>query len=267
MCEVLAISANRPVGVSFSWAGFEEEGTSNPDGWGYAYRTDGGLVRRRYARTLNRRDDATDLAGEVESPVFLAHVRQKVQGPRSEENSQPFFDPEDGVAGVLTVSAGCRVSTRYRDQVGDLREGNTGAELLFLLLVRGARDHGGLDPGLRQVVQEVFDPGELEDGARASFVLTDGRRLLAFRHSKPLWRVTREPPHDRDVRLRDPDLPEYKARLRLQKATQETATLFATVRLTQGEKWERLPERTLLAVEDGRTTWSEPLDGDGTGLG
>lgn len=260
MCEVLAISANMPVGVSFSWAGFEEEGASNPDGWGYAHRTDGGLVRRRYARSLNRRDDATDLAGNVESPVFLAHVRRRVQGPRTEVNAQPFFDPDDEVAGVLTVSAGCRVSARYRDQVGDLPEGNTGAELLFLLLVRRARDHGGLVPGLRQVAQEVFDPGELEDGARASFVLTDGRRLLAFRHSKPLWRVTREPPHDSDVRLRDPNLPEYKARLRLQKAAQEAATVFATVRLTQGEEWQRLPERTLVAVEDGRSVWREPLD-------
>lgn len=260
MCEVLAISANRPVGVSFSWAGFEEEGASNPDGWGYAYRTDGRLIRRRYARPLDRRDDATELTGDVESPVFLAHVRRRVQGPRTEENAQPFLGPAGEMAGVLTVSSGCRVSARFRKEVGNLREGSTGAELLFLLLVRGARDHGGLVPGLGRVVQDVFDSGELEDRARASFVLTDGRMLLAFRHAKPLWRVTREHPHERDVRLRDPNLPEYKARLRLQKAAQETATLFATVRLTQGEEWQRLPERTLVAVQDGQVMWREQLN-------
>lgn len=263
MCEVLAISANKPVGVSFSWRAFEERGRPNPDGWGYAYRTDAKLRRRRYARTLRPDDQVANLTGEVESPVFLAHVRRGVQGPPTKENAQPFLASTVDIAGVLTVSRGCRMTARYSDPVGNRREGSTGAELLFWVLVSGAQEHGGLVPPLRQVVETAFDPGKLQPGAQSSFVLTDGRTLLAFRHGKPLWRVIREPPHDGTVRLRDPDLPPYKAQLRLHKKAEERASVFATVRLTRGEEWHQLADRTLVAVRDGREVWRKPLDRTG----
>lgn len=259
MCEILAISANKPVGVTFSWAAFEERGSRNPDGWGYAFTTDNALERRRYARTLTHQDEDAGLVGAIESPVFLAHVRYRVQGPRTEESAQPFVDGAGDIAAVLTVSRGCRLTARYSDCVGDLREGSTGAELLFWLLVRGADEHGGLVPEMRQVVHHVFDPAQLHKRAQSSFVVTDGRTLIAFRHHKPLWWLTRAPPHEENVRLRNPNLPAYKADLLLEKSRDEVATVMATEKLSRGERWEALPERTLVAVRDGEEQWREAL--------
>lgn len=250
MCEVLAISVNEPVGVFFSWAGFQRRGASNPDGWGYAYSDGNQLIRERYPRSLSQYDDEARLAGEVESPVFLAHVRLKVQGEKSEKNAQPFLAADQGIAGGLTVSRGCRMTSRYKSTFGHLQEGTTGAELLFWRLVTGAAEHGGLVSGLCHVLPDVFDPGVLEDHAQSSFALTDGTTMAVFRHEKPLHAVTRQPPHDR-VCLRDPDLDPYQVDLRLEKSPAETATVFATKPLTRGEEWHPVPDRTLVVVRDG----------------
>lgn len=261
MCEVLAISANEPVEVSFSWAGFQRRGTRNPDGWGYAYRDGDQLDGKRYGRSLSRQDEAAQLAGTVETSVFLAHVRVKVQGERSAKNAQPFVAADVGVAGALTVSRGCRITSRYKSTYGDRREGTTGAELLFWRLVDAVANHGGLVPGLRHALPEAFDSGALQDRAQSSFALTDGTTIAAFRHAKPLYAVTREPPHDRSVRLRDPDLDPYEADLRLEKSPAETATVFATKPLTCGEEWRPVPDRTLVTVRDGLPDEEYWIDG------
>lgn len=258
MCELLAISATRPVGVSFSWAGFESAGDRNPDGWGYAHLQDTSFERHRYARRLTEEDEAAPQAANVVSPVFLGHVRRAVQGDVKRVNSQPFVGAVGRLAGIFTVSR-CRITRRFRGEVEDRCEGDTGAEILFRLLSLRTEQAGRTGLELAGVVEEVFDPEQLGSEASASFVLSHGRQLYAFRHKKPLWWVTRAPPHTNEVRLRDPDLPAYKASLRLEKGPGETATVLATVRLTDEDGWELLPAGRLTVFRDGRKVREFPV--------
>lgn len=258
MCELLAISANKPVGVSFSWAGFESAGTRNPDGWGYAYLQDASFERYRCARPLAVEDEAAPQAADVVSPVFLGHVRRAVQGDVRRVNAQPFVNVDGRLTGIFTVSR-CRITCRFRGEVEDRRVGDTGAEILFRLLSLRTEQAGDLAPALADVVEEVIDPEQLGSEASASFVLSRGRQLYAFRHNKPLWWVTRAPPHANEVRLRDPTLPSNKASLQLEKGPEETATVLATVRLTDEDGWELLPAGNLPVFRDGHKIREFPV--------
>lgn len=258
MCELLAISANRPVGVSFSWAGFENAGSRNPDGWGYAQLQDASFERYRCARRLTAQDEAAPQAADVVSPVFLGHVRYAVRGAVKRVNAQPFVTDDRRLAGIFTVSS-CRITRRFRREVEDRWEGDTGAEILFRLLSMRTEQASRMGPELAGVVEEVFDREQLGSEASASFVLSHGRQFYAFRHNKPLWWVTRAPPHANEVRLRDPDLPAYKASLRLEKGPEETATVLATVRLTDEDGWELLPAGRLTVFRDGRKVREFPV--------
>lgn len=249
MCDILAVNANKPVPVQLSWRAFAHRGQFNPHGWGFSYLADGGFVLRRYVTNLADNPAGPSAPASVRTRHFLAHVRYRVQGGVSPDNTQPFLGSTGALALAATMSR-CRVTSRFRDEVSDVVQGDTGPEILMALLQRSS--------DILDVIRRVFLETPLGPGARASFVLSDGHAQTAFSYNRSLFVTTRRPPHDSVVRLRDPTQTAFAAELRLEKEEDEIASVVASVALTN-ERWVEIGHRELIVIRDGVIEHKETL--------
>ncbi len=92
MCELLALSFNKPVNASLSFRGFRKRGVENPSGWGFAYYTD--KTAHLYKEPIEMSESVTAEQliknKRIISKIFIAHVRLCSVGKISKENTHPF---------------------------------------------------------------------------------------------------------------------------------------------------------------------------------
>lgn len=248
MCEVLAVNANTEVPVMLAWRAFRHRGKYNADGWGLAYLNNGGFEVKRFITSLAEDVRGTDAPSRVRTTHFLGHVRYRVQGKRSKENTQPFLDAQQRYAIAATMSS-CRVTTRFRQEVQDRLKGDTGPEILFAILC---------EEDVAEVIERVFLEESLGRRARASFVLSDGEAQYAFAYNRPLYYLTRKPPHSSSVRLKDPAQPSFEAELSVEKGTNEVATIIASTPLTD-EDWTEMSHREFAIIRGGEVEATRQL--------
>lgn len=241
MCEILAVNVNRPAPVMLAWRSFGHRGACNPDGWGYAYLEDDRFKEQRFLTTLTNDPTISGAPNEVRTSQFLGHVRYKVQGEITPENTQSFLSSVDACAFTGTMS-NCRVTSRFREEVGEMLNGDTGPEVLFALLRKDKLD---------EVLNRVFLSEPLGPDAMASFVFAHDDLMHVFSFNKSVYYLTRFPPYQNKVRLKDPNQPEFEASLCLEKKPDEVATLLASVPLTN-ERWSKINHGELLTVRQGR---------------
>lgn len=78
MCELLGISSRRPAAWGDVLTLFRERGgkiADNPDGWGLAYREDGGWRLNKAPEAASRSERFTVLSQAVLTNLLIAHVR------------------------------------------------------------------------------------------------------------------------------------------------------------------------------------------------
>jgi gamma-glutamyl hercynylcysteine S-oxide hydrolase len=163
-------------------------GTVNADGYGVAWQTASGLVRVADTRPLWQATDLPALLASVETPLFLAAVRNVTPGiPTGPEGLQPMLRGGHAFAfnGFVTDYRR-RVMRRMLDDLpDDLFAGLTGVsdtEAIFLHALRMRGDGGALRPALGDAVRYVRAVAA-EAGVEAllTCVLTEGVRLAAVR--------------------------------------------------------------------------------------
>lgn len=93
MCELLALSFNKPVNASLSFRGFRNRGYHNPAGWGYAYYTDktAHLYKEPVEMSESKTAELLIKNKKITSKIFIAHVRLCSVGKISKENTHPFI--------------------------------------------------------------------------------------------------------------------------------------------------------------------------------
>jgi predicted glutamine amidotransferase len=136
--------------------------------------------------------------------------------------------------------------------------GDTGTEVLFRLITSRANGSDDLSATLAGVLKEVFQVGQLGNGALASLVFSGRGRTWAYRYHKPLWCLTRTPPHSGRVSLRDPRVPRYVVDLSSIKDPDELAYLVASTPLTS-EDWKPIEDRWLMEVRPEGLTLIERI--------
>lgn len=240
MCEILAINVNRPTSIMLAWRSFGHRGVHNPDGWGYAYLENDRFKEKRFLTTLPNDSTTADAPKDVRTSQFLGHVRYKVQGKRTTENTQPFLGAVDSCAFAGTMS-NCRVTSRFSKEVCEMLKGDTGPEVLFALLRRDKLD---------DVLNRVFLSQTLPK-AKASFVFAHDDLMQVFSFNRPVYYLTRFPPHKNRVKLTDPSQPDFEANLNMEKDSDEVATILASTPLTD-EDWSELHHCELLTISRGR---------------
>jgi predicted glutamine amidotransferase len=251
MCELLALSANTPTDLCFSFHGLTRRGGAtgdHADGWGLAsFDADGQGVRVF-------REDAPAAFSPVAADVArlalrahcsMAHIRKATQGVVALENCHPFH-------------------RRWRDQEwvfahnGDLRgplptapgfppKGNTDSEAAFcwLLSELERRNLDPLDePALFAALVEGADV--LAQLGTFNALIANGRWLFAYSSTR-LHRITRRAPF-RCATLADDDLSVDFAQLT---NANDVVTILSTEPLTRDECWEPLRSGEAVLLQNG----------------
>ncbi len=265
MCELLAISSQRPSAVTYSLSEFAKHGGlthGNKSGWGIAYFHD------RDAFLVKEAEPASDspwvqfiASQELASTTVLAHVRLATVGQPALHNTHPFRRALGGRTHVFAHNGTIKgLPERYpiealdRDPVGE-----TDSEHAFCLLLErlGPLWRGAEAPPSVEARLEVFTAfaAEAKSLGTANFLYADGDTLFVHAHK----RVYEENGGFSDARAPGlsvkncrssasaPDWACDGLNLRL---GDERTMIFASVPLDDFG-WEPLPEGTALAVRLG----------------
>jgi predicted glutamine amidotransferase len=240
-----------------------EEGTTpapftNGDGFGlgwYGHREQPGLYRNVMPAWGD--PNLRDIAGQIESGLFLAHVRAATGTAVQQTNSHPFrfgrwlFVHNGFVAGYehlrhdLIVAVGPELFENV--------EGTTDSELLFHLALKFGLDHdviGALER-MAGFVEELGRSRGVLEPLQMTVGVSDGERLYAVRYASgpavnSLY-ITRDA---RDVRALCPQDE------RVQRLSDAAHAIVSEPLDDLPEVWVELPPATAVILERGESTQS-----------
>lgn len=251
MCELLALSANTPTDLCFSFHGLRQRGgatADHGDGWGLASFDAEGRGVRLY------REDApaafSSIAAEVatlplKAHCSIAHIRKATRGVVALRNCHPFHRQWHGQDWVFAHNG---------DLAGDWSLdgahhplGDTDSEAAFCWILQEL-DRAGLVPTDEERLQERLVRHSAALATRGTFngLLSNGQWLFAYATTR-LHVLTRRAPF-RQARLADDDLSVDFAELA---GPKDVVTIVSTEPLTTNEEWEPLQPGQALWIVGG----------------
>lgn len=160
------------------------------DGFGVAWygeRSEPGLYRDILPAWSDR--NLKNLAAQVRSPLFLAHVRASTHGATARENCHPFVNGRWAFMHNGAVGEFARLERRLESHLSNMlyqrREGATDSELVFLLAVQMglSRDpRGALSAVVALIAEEAAIIG-VAPSIRLACAFSDGRTLYGLRYA------------------------------------------------------------------------------------
>jgi predicted glutamine amidotransferase len=238
MCELLALNANTPTDMGFSFRGLSRRGGGtgeHADGWGLAsFTPDGpGLTLRREEAPAAYSALADQLAER--SPralVSIAHIRKATRGLVALENCHPFSRSWNGQTWVFAhnghLEGEIPLGPRHRPF------GCTDSEVAFCWILEQL-DQAAADPQDADALFALLHrcAGELARRGTFNALISNGQWLFATATSRLHW-LTRRAPF-RTATLADPPLRvDFAA---LTKAS-DVVTILSTEPLTSDEQWQ-----------------------------
>jgi predicted glutamine amidotransferase len=228
--------------------------TTNGDGFGvgwYDANTDTPAVFRSIEPAWNDRN-LREVAGHVESPLFLAHIRASTGTPVQQTNCHPFrygrwlWVHNGLVRDVVHLKR--ELALAVDESLYPSIEGSTDSELLFYLaLTLGLED----DPAeaVERMVGLVEEAGRrhgTEYPLQMTIATTDGKSVWAFRYSSE--GKSRSLYYSTNVRaLREM----YPERPRLQDVSDETRIIVSEPLVDLPGAWNEVPESSYGLVCEG----------------
>ncbi|MCZ4338672.1 class II glutamine amidotransferase [Shewanella colwelliana] len=242
MCELLAMSANVPTDIVFSFTGLAERGgVTGPhvDGWGITFYEGKGSRTFKDACPSSQSHVAKLIKSyPIKSEVVVSHIRQANRGCVSLENTHPFTRELWGR--YWTYAHNGQLSD-YQQKFAVSRYqpvGDTDSELAFCwILERVVQQFGDREPAdLKPVFSFV---AQLADEIRAlgvfNMILSDGDHLMSY-CSNNLCYITRRAPFGK-AKLIDTDV---VIDFNKETTPNDIVTVIATRPLTDNEQWHIL---------------------------
>ncbi|RYV01455.1 class II glutamine amidotransferase [Shewanella sp. OPT22] len=242
MCELLAMSANVPTDIVFSFTGLiERGGNTGPhvDGWGIAfYEGKGNRIFKDVSPSSASHIAQVIKTYPIKSEAVISHIRQANRGGNSLENTHPFNR-------VLWGRNWCYAHngqlSDYDEVIGVKRifpVGETDSELAFCwILEQVLNKFGETEPDDYLAVYRYI--ATLADEVRKlgvfNMIISDGLHLMSFCGNN-LCYITRRAPFGKAT-LKDTDVT-----IDFQKETtpNDIVTVIATRPLTTNEEWHIL---------------------------
>lgn len=268
MCELMGMSALKPVDVNMSFADFARHG-----GWGGRLADGWGLVSYlgRDVRLLREPEAAVgspwvQLVSQLElhSQVLMAHVRHATVGTNQLANTQPFRRELGGRVHSFIHNGHLPELPPLEGPRSFLPVGDTDSEHAFCLLMnRMAPLHeGGRLPSLDERWDVLMDfAARTRALGLMNFLYTDSDLLFAHSHYRippgvekatGLWQL------ERSCAISGARFETSGLRVG-SSAMQNQVVVLASVPLSD-ESWSPLPEGSLLAIKDGEVVRSHIPD-------
>jgi predicted glutamine amidotransferase len=228
--------------------------TTNGDGFGvgwYGTNTDTPAVFRSVEPAWNDRN-LRELAGYVESPLFLAHIRASTGTAVQQTNCHPFR-----YGRWLWVHNGLvrdfprlkrDLALAVDESLYSSIQGSTDSELLFYLAITlGLEDDPpGAVERMVGLVEEAGRRHGTEHPLQMTIGTTDGKSVWAFRYSSE--RRSRSLYFSTDMRTVREMYPE---RPRLQEVSDETRIIVSEPIVELAGAWNEVPESSYGVVQEG----------------
>jgi glutamine amidotransferase len=247
MCELLALNANTPTDMGFSFRGLSRRGGASgehADGWGLAsFTRDGqGLTLLREEAPAAFSALANQLADRSpKALVSIAHIRKATRGVVALENCHPFCRGWGGQTWVFAhngdLSGDIPVGDRYRPH------GSTDSETAFCWILEQL-DQSGVDPHDPAALFDQLHHCAAQLAERGTFnaLISNGQWLFATATSRLHW-LTRRAPF-RSATLSDPPL---QVDFSMHTTASDVVTILSTEPLTTDEHWQPVqPGESLL---------------------
>lgn len=255
MCELLAMSANVPTDIVFSFSGLMKRGGQtgpHKDGFGICFYEHGGVREFKDYLPSSESKIARFLTEyPIKSTLVLSHIRQANVGVVSLANTHPFQRELWGKPwtyahnGQMPIEAIPRPS-RYQP-IGD-----TDSEKIFCWLLSEFKTRFQPDSPVELLSEFFLDCcQQLHRLGVSNILLSDGDVLFVFCSTKLHW-ITRRSPFGR-ARLCDEDIEIDFASVTTE---HDVVTVIATEPLTNNEQWFAMKPGECRVFKEGISIWT-----------
>jgi glutamine amidotransferase len=225
--------------------------TTNGDGFGigwYGSRDAPGVYRS--VQPAWNDGNLRDLAAQIQSGLFIAHVRATTGTAVQQSNCHPFrhgrwiFVHNGLIRGFPAVKR--ELATAVDPELYPMIEGTTDSEIMFhLALTFGLADDAvGAVERMAGFVERIGRGRGVEHPLNMTLGFSDGTRLLAVRYSSE--RSSRSLFTSRNIEAFREVLP------RLERLSNDTRAIVSEPLGRFTDFWQEVPESTAVAIEDGR---------------
>ena len=238
MCELLALNANTPTDMGFSFRGLSRRGGAigeHADGWGLASFTPDG-----HGLTLLREDAPAAFSALADqladrSPkalVSIAHIRKATRGVVALENCHPFSRSWRGQTWVFAHNGHLKGEIPLGDRYRPF--GSTDSEAAFCWILERL-EQAGVDP---EDGTSLFDhlhrcAAALAERGTFNALISNGQWLFATATSRLHW-LTRRAPFRRATLVDPPLQVDFSALT----TASDVVTILSTEPLTTDEHWQ-----------------------------
>jgi predicted glutamine amidotransferase len=238
MCELLALNANTPTDMGFSFRGLSRRGGASgehADGWGLAsFTPDGhGLTLLREEAPAAFSALADQLADRSpKALVSIAHIRKATRGQVALENCHPFSRSWSGQTWVFAHNGDLLGAIPLGDHYRPF--GSTDSEAAFCWILEEL-DQARVDPVDTAALFEQLHRCAADLAERGTFnaLISNGQWLFATATSKLHW-LTRRAPFC-TATLADPPIQVDFSALT---TSDDVVTILSTEPLTTDEHWQ-----------------------------
>jgi glutamine amidotransferase len=242
MCELLALNANTPTDMGFSFRGLSRrDGASgeHADGWGLASFTTDGHPDRPSLTLLREEAPAafSALADQLadRSPralLSIAHIRKATRGVVALENCHPFSRSWGGQTWVFAHNGDLQGAIPLGDRYRPF--GSTDSEAAFCWILEEL-DRALVNPADSSALFEQLHHCAAQLAERGTFnaLISNGQWLFVTATSRLHW-LTRRAPF-RKATLADPPL---QVDLSALTTSNDVVTILSTEPLTTDEHWQ-----------------------------
>lgn len=239
MCELLAMSANVPTDICFSFTGLlNRGGATGPhrDGWGLVFYEAGGV--REFKDPLPSCESLIARFLQeysIKSHIVVSHIRQANVGDVTLANTHPFQRELWGKQWTFA----------HNGQVEDYKQfilsrfqplGSTDSEHLFCWLMGKLEEKFSSLPSREEWVDFVYECClQIHQQGIANILLSNGDALFAFCSTKLSW-ITRRAPFG-TAKLADADVTVDFSSVT---SSNDVVSVVATEPLTVNENWQKI---------------------------
>ncbi|WNC73894.1 class II glutamine amidotransferase [Thalassotalea psychrophila] len=256
MCELLAMSANVPTDICFSFAGLMQRGGNtgpHKDGWGITFYEGKGCRTFKDPKPSFDSEIAKLVTNyPIKSVAVVCHIRQANAGPVSLENTHPFTRELWGRNFTYAHNGQLANHKQILKTHKLLSIGITDSEQAFVWILEQLRiKFGDNRPGSEALYNYLASLCELIDALGVfNLILSDGEFIFAYCSNNLHW-ITRRAPFG-PAKLIDTDVA-----IDFKKETTEhdVVTVIATQPLTADETWSKLHAGDWLAFEYGEIAY------------
>jgi len=250
MCELLAMSANVPTDVRFSFAALSQRGGAtgkHTDGWGISFYEHKGCRSIHDPNPSAHSELARFIKSyPIKSLIVIAHVRKANRGRVALENTHPFNRELWGSAWSFAHNGQLK-GIKKRPLSFYAPIGSTDSEHAFCWLLDRLRTlypRRPSDQTLARAIAELF--AELRGLGVFNALLSDGRSLYVSCSTR-LCYVERRAPFG-PASLIDEDMEVDFAK---ETTPDDRVVVLASTPLTRNEAWIHVPPQTTLVARKG----------------